>query len=263
MKFEALNNTRELGGIPTSDGRHVRHGRLFRSGRLIMGSPKDIETLAQAGITRIIDFRSREEQLEKPDPALPDAENVSLPAVKDMTAGITRDERSDGKALEAIIYQSISEEGFAMKYMCSMYRNFVADDFARSQYSRFVRMIADGADKDVFLWHCNTGKDRAGFAAVILLTILGADRETILEDYLVTNGNIAEEVAELTETFTPAGAPDSARDAVRLLFSADEQFLNALYEKADELYGSFDGFLADGLGVDDALRERLRRNFLE
>ena len=262
MIFEGLNNTRDLGGFPVSGGRRVKHGRLFRSGNLMRATAKDIAMLEQAGLTKIIDFRSAEERTEKPDPEIPGAESIHLPAVKDMAAGITRDERSDGKAIDAILYQGMAEPGFAMKYMCSMYESFAADEFARSQYARFVRMIADG-EKDVFLWHCNAGKDRAGFAAVILLTILGADKQDILEDYLKTNENIAGEVEELIARFVPGGAPGMARDAVRLLFSADEAFLNALYAKTDELFGSFDGFLTEGLGATEQVRERIRKIYLE
>ena len=37
------------------------------------------------------------------------------------------------------------------------------------------------------LFHCTGGKDRAGTAAVLLLSALGADREVILRDFALTN----------------------------------------------------------------------------
>ncbi|MBR1724518.1 MAG: tyrosine-protein phosphatase [Ruminococcus sp.] len=262
MKFEGLNNTRDLGGFPAADGRRIKTGRLIRSGRLVIATPADIALLEQAGVTKVFDFRSEEERLEKPDPEIRGAVNLHLPTVRDMAAGITRDERSDGKAIDAVLYQGMAEPGFAVKYMCAMYESFVSDEYARSQYARFVQEIASN-ETGAALWHCNAGKDRAGFAAVILLEILGADRQDIIGDYLKTNEYIAGEVDELIRDFVPADASVAAKEAVRLLFSADEAFLNALYAKTDQLFGSFEGFLRDGLGVDDAMRVRLREMYLE
>ena len=37
------------------------------------------------------------------------------------------------------------------------------------------------------LIHCNAGKDRAGVATTLILEALGVDRETIMEEFLLTN----------------------------------------------------------------------------
>jgi len=36
--------------------------------------------------------------------------------------------------------------------------------------------------------HCSAGKDRSGIAVVLILEALGVDRETIMQEYLLTNG---------------------------------------------------------------------------
>ena len=46
-------------------------------------------------------------------------------------------------------------------------------------------------------------------------------------------------------------------------FRADEAFLAGAYAAADEQFGSFDAFLANGLGIDEAKREELRRLCLD
>lgn len=262
MKFERLDNTRELGGIPAAGGKVIKHGRLYRSGKLARATAADLEVIEKLGLTKIIDFRSAKECEETPDPVVAGAVNINLPAVKDMTKGITRDKLSDKRAVESILYEGMAQEGFAENYMCSMYENFVADEFCRKQYARFLRELTD-ADGGTVLWHCNTGKDRAGTAAVILLHLLGVDREMILADYLKTNENIKEHVDHLVAIYVPDDAPMLAEKAVRKLYSADEAFLNAMYAKAEELYGSYDRFLTEGLGADEAYRERLKSLYLE
>ena len=42
-------------------------------------------------------------------------------------------------------------------------------------------------DKTPLMFHCTAGKDRAGFAAALFLAALGVERETIIEDYMLTN----------------------------------------------------------------------------
>ncbi len=36
-------------------------------------------------------------------------------------------------------------------------------------------------------WHCSAGKDRAGFATILVLYLLDFKMEDIIEDYLSTN----------------------------------------------------------------------------
>ncbi|MBR6113619.1 MAG: tyrosine-protein phosphatase, partial [Oscillospiraceae bacterium] len=56
---------------------------------------------------------------------------------------------------------------------------------------------------------------------------------------------------------------EKSERATRLFFSAQEAYLRAAYEAADERYGSFDGFLEQGLGVGPADRQRLLDMYLE
>ena len=46
VPLEGQNNLRDLGGVPTADGRRVKPGRIFRSGELIHLTDSDLERLA-------------------------------------------------------------------------------------------------------------------------------------------------------------------------------------------------------------------------
>ena len=45
IPFEGLHNTRDLGGMPTADGRTIAPAKLLRSGALHKASEKDFERL--------------------------------------------------------------------------------------------------------------------------------------------------------------------------------------------------------------------------
>ena len=67
LEFECLDNTRDLGGMITVDGRKIRPGKLIRSGQLFFASENDISRLKEL-VGAVADFRTDKEVSEKPDP---------------------------------------------------------------------------------------------------------------------------------------------------------------------------------------------------
>jgi protein-tyrosine phosphatase len=82
-----------------------------------------------------------------------------------------------------------------------------------------------------------------------VLLALGAPRETVLEDYDLTN-RYRRAVPQLL-------GPETPEEIVTLLLSAQPKYLEAGLEEIDSVYGSFDDYLATALGVDAAARRRL------
>ena len=94
------------------------------------------------------------------------------------------------------------------------------------------------------------------FAAVLVQTLLGVDRAAIMEDYLRTNDYLAGEVNALCDMVgRMLGGLDERSDrAVHYLFGAVEEYLEAVYEKADTLYGGLDQYISGALGISDEER---------
>lgn len=81
-------------------------------------------------------------------------------------------------------YAKIRNEGnvFAEKLNWS----YLSADFA----GEFVRGLTFLAEHDPpYLFHCNVGRDRTGFAAMVFGMLTEADREEILQDYMQTYAN--------------------------------------------------------------------------
>ena len=259
VRFEGLHNVRDLGGMAVDGGLAVRSGLLLRADQLADATDADLEKLAEMGVRKIIDLRSPAGRDEKPDPAVPGAVNVHLPVIKDVRAGITRDSKSDARIVEMLSKGQDVDPSLVDEYMEHMYRGFVNDSFALSQYTRFIDEVIDCAQRgEAVLWHCTAGKDRAGFATAVILETLGAARDDIFADYLLTNECLADFVERLLATLGSRLPSDSARYAARKFFLADERYLAATYAEADELYGSFEAFCSRALGIDDAKRARMR-----
>ena len=54
-----------------------------------------------------------------------------------------------------------------------------------------------------------------------------------------------------------------AEGSLRILFGARGEYMDALYQKVDELYGSMDEFLEDGLRISPDERVQLKKLYLE
>lgn len=259
IQLNGLNNTRDLGGMTGAEGRKVRRGRLIRSGHLFYADEADRAKLTDL-VGVVVDFRTDREVKEKPDPVLPGVEAVHLPILTEQTVGISREEESDRHAG----IRMMKEPETARAHMCNMYRMIGSSEFCASQYARFVKLLLEEREKAV-LWHCTAGKDRAGFGSVIVEELLGVSREDIYEDYLMTNVHLKEEIDNLLgELQKMMNLSDPASEtAMRVLFGAEKEYLDTLYQAIDDTFGGMETYLRDVLQVSDEDRDRLRSMYLE
>ena len=255
IDFEKIHNARDLGGIVMKDGRQIKEGRFIRCGHLADASEADMAKLATM-VDTIIDFRSDKECEEQPDRYPEGITHIHIPIIDQLTAGITREAEAD----KSFSREMLLNPDLAIKYMCEMYKGFADSEVATAGYAKFIRLLADEHDKAV-LWHCTAGKDRAGIGTVILLEILGVDRDEIIRDYLSTNDYLKDDVAFLIEfvkkqTGVSGGVAD---EALRYLFGAERDYIETYYKEIDARYGSFEEFIRgrDGLGITDEMIDSL------
>ncbi len=254
IHIPGMNNTRDLGGMRTKDGRTVRPNMLYRSSKLSKLEDRDWFT---RNVALVVDMRSSREINENPDPQVPGVDYLHLPIFEMQAVGVSRDRESDRRA-------AALDMETAIKSMSSVYARFVNDEFCLYQYRRFIRLLFEPREK-ALLWHCSAGKDRTGTGALFILELLGVDREDILADYLMTNEYLKDEIREFVDRAAErsGGMDDAAREALTVLMGAHERYPLTVYETAEARYGSFDAFLREGLGVSDDEREELRRRYLE
>src|SRR6185295_1584135 len=137
--------------------------------------------------------------------------------------------------------------------MREIYRWFVSSPMGREGFATTLRLLAEPGGLPL-LFHCTAGKDRTGWASAVLLTALGVDRATVTADYLRTNDLM--EPQNTARLLTQRGAVPDAR-AILPLLEARADYLDAAFDEADRRHGSFDGYLREGLGLDDAVLDKL------
>ena len=76
-----------------------------------------------------------------------------------------------------------------------------------------VHSLADSKNLPA-VFHCASGKDRTGWAAAALLTLLGVEKETVMADYMRTNEYALPQSARMIEGFVTAGGDRAIAEAI-------------------------------------------------
>ncbi|MFI6867466.1 tyrosine-protein phosphatase [Nocardia sp. NPDC050406] len=252
-------NARDLGGYPTQGGGgKIKPGSVYRSDALNKITAADQQALVSAGIVKVIDFRSPTESGANPD---------KLPSSIPAQALPIYDPNNDfyvffGKLVQGgpEMQQQVLGNGGGAKYMSDYYAWMISDATARAQFATALKEIANSSGP--VLYHCTAGKDRTGLMTAILMSALGVPRGQIYNDYLASNDKLA-----ASNQATLDGLVASGRVTDPSLFEpvlgVSREFLDSSFHQIDASYGSFDNFLASGLGIDDATVAALKAKLLD
>jgi protein-tyrosine phosphatase len=114
-----------------------------------------------------------------------------------------------------------------------------------------------------FLVHCTAGKDRTGVGVALIQLALGVPRESIMEDYLLTNEVIDFEEFLLPRLRASLDDDDIDVESARVLAGVRREYLQGALDEMQRACGSLDAYLEQAIGLKSPQRDRLREQFLE
>lgn len=248
IHLEEVRNVRDMGLTPAGECT-VKQGLFFRGAHLNSISISDKEVLFDKLQVRcIIDIRTGWERELKPDPAIEGVKNFHIPFYDKEKVGLEYTKKlpntirigHDFACDQRDFYHSLSNEKTV------------------AQMKKCIDTVFEYATKSQAVYfHCTGGKDRAGILALLILTILGANYEDILQDYLFTNVSRDAHIQATYERFLRLCQGDEARaKEITKAHCANEKNLRAFYQGVEEHYGSMDKFVEHQLGIDAKKRER-------
>lgn len=156
--LKTTQNTRDLGGYRTGEGKLTKEGVLLRSDVQNYPSEKDIGYLKSQGITTIIDMRGQKDVERKP-------------------SGFAGRNDFDYYNFQISEGSGVSESAEAVpeSYMAIAKAQAMPDVF---------RCIARA--KSGVMFNCTAGKDRTGVVSAILLLHAGVEDKDIIDNYVLT-----------------------------------------------------------------------------
>lgn len=250
ITWEGFYNARDLGGLPTRDGRLTRPGALIRSADLRFVTDAGWRAAYDAGVRTVIDLRNDDEIYSWSGSGLtaragsahfaPTGSgpfvplgmqwvHVPLDGVEDTDFWrYLNDERLNGTPL--------------------YFRPFLQRKPDRCAAA--VRAVARAQPGGV-IFHCGAGRDRTGLLTLLLLALVGVDPEAIASDYELST-------ERLGALFAAMGREDQGPMIEKILADKGTTAREALLATLD----GFDAeayLLAAGVSSDDlvAIRSRL------
>lgn len=223
LLLEGAANFRDLGGLPTADGRVVRRGRIFRSDVLYRLTNNDMSVLRALGIRTVIDLRSPGEVRHYPKSPLAaiGLQHVNVPIVTD----------------ELSITESLVDDYvLLLRHVREGFRS-IFGHLARDHYPLVI--------------NCFAGKDRTGITSALILGALGVPDGEIVADYALSEQH-------MSRLMSIHRAPDDAPAGPETLppwLVATPATMEATLSTIATEWGSVRGYLdAIGVPADDLQR---------
>ncbi len=246
IPLDGAVNARDLGGLPTVDGRVTRSGVLLRADNLQDLTPGDIGELQRRGLGTVLDLRtSAEVEILGPGPlrATP-VRHVHLDLIPHGFEG------------HSVLERTIPDESAPEHAVDHLYFDYVRD--APDEVATALRTIADPSSGAVLV-HCAAGKDRTGVVVALALSLVGVRRDAVIADYARTDERIEGIVGRLLASpLYSEHAGGRSLDSFRPHSWNMERFL----DRIDSEYGGVHG-LAMSVGVDEQAVARLSRRLLD
>ena len=243
IQLEGATNFRDLGGYEASEGSKIRKGLIYRSDHLSNLTSSDFNVLNKLGIKTVCDFRSENEMIENPSP-FNQSSSPKLLHIPIKTLG-TQD-LQELSSREGITSQELAN---ALQSHYVLYVNQ-----HKKKYSSFLENIALGEIPIVF--HCFAGKDRTGFASLLLLGLMGVKKDVIIEDYLLTN-------KYYKGPTSGSNWNEVISEKIKPLFEARIDYINAAFNEIESRYIKIDDFVIKELNINLDIIDKIKNKLLE
>lgn len=235
LAWQQCYNTRDLGGLPTRDGKETRWKTVIRSDILSRLTDDGQRALLDYGVKTIIDLRSPQEVAKEPSFIIKSHDHhldyLNLPLEKYYPH------------VSALINQA-KTRGEVYCIILDHYPDAVVE---------IVRAMVKAKPGGIIV-HCHAGKDRTGIVSALLLSLMGVPTEIISADYAESQERLWPLCENLAETKEKDDMDFWARP------TATKEMMNMMLEHVDTQHGGAEKYLrASGLLSEeiDQLKSRL------
>ena len=248
ISVDGVANFRDLGGYEGKDGKCVKWGVLLRSAAHDGLSDAGVEMIKEIQLKTVVDYRSEDEVLRGPDREVEGVEYLHIRPLEE--AGVT----------DILTINTDTKEN-AMAGLAAINKFFATNKGAHKAYHNLLKLLLE--ERVPLVQHCTAGKDRVGVGSALILSILGVDEATIMEDYLLSNyGQIS--ASKLAGGLPPGMTltPEQI-EVFKVLSMVRAEYLGAFFAEAKANYGTIENFVVEALGISKEEMVKLQDLYLE
>lgn len=257
IELEGEPNFRDLGGYQTVDGKTVKWGQVYRSGKLSNLTESDVKVLDSLKINKVVNFLTPQE-----------IEHAGIDQVPESTE-LVLDPVDVGGDWSLVILEARKNgdfTGVSKELNPEFHRMLVRE--ATDQYAILFREILK-QDKQPMVFHCSHGIHRTGTASAILLWSLGVPWETVREDYLLSNKYRENQINKRVAALIKMGEENPEvtdhelnAENIEAFYVLQGYYIDATKETIEKEYGSIDKYMTDGLGLSENEIMSLKKQLL-
>lgn len=240
LSIDGLANVRDLGGVPTADGRIVRSRQVIRS-----DNPRGLTDQGQQDLVDVV------------APALIVDLRVHLEVQREGYTVVHDPVRIVNLPMQP-------QSGFMPEHIADGLADNLVDDYMRQlevnaeSIVGALRLVSDPDNRPMVV-HCTAGKDRTGIVVAMLLSILGVSDDVIVADYAVTARNMGPVLERIRNA--PVFQENGLASAADWVFAAEPETMRDFLSAMATRYGTAEAW-ALSKGLTAAEIERLRTTLL-
>ncbi len=229
LLIEGAYNIRDLGGIPTIDGRSTRWNLLYRSDALSLLTTDGWQKLINYGVRTVIDLRSVQE--------------CEYSAIKPLTPIVyyhrsLMKQVAEMPEMKGLIQDSKVESTDSMRRIIKS----MTVDYATAIRTNIeccvdvLQLIRKGLGRGSVLFLCSAGKDRTGIIASMILYLCQVAREDIVADYMVSSTyNQLGINSRMHEMYESHALNDEQLQLLKEALTSKPEVANQLYDEYVEM----------------------------
>lgn len=241
LVWDGCLNVRDLGGLPTRDGRETRHGAVVRADSIRQLSDAGWRALVEHGIRTVVDLRGEDERVDDPAAELP-VEVVHVPFF-----AATMAEWDEISVERDATVAAAPDVPTATRNVYLVYL-----DRFRANVAASVRAIAKAPEGGVVI-HCVGGKDRTGLLSAFLLHLAGVEDEDIAADYALSE----ERLRPRHDAWFAAAESEEELERLRRVAQTPAASMLGVFEELERRHGGVEAYLRSA-GVSEGELELVR-----
>lgn len=269
LGLTGVKNARDLGGYQIGE-KVVKTGKLFRSADLSKATNEDLKILEDSlHVAMVFDLRTTRELMVAQDNLPNNCLYINLPCLEQNIPSNTafikdsQEYASDDEYKLADLYLDSIGNRKVRQLANVLYPMIIRTRTIQEQYGEVIDSLLILPKDSAALVHCTNGKDRTGWLATFLLAALGADRETLVEEFMKSSAYCQPYLDYIMPKASKRKLDESQIEILTALVGVGKKQFEDALDMIDQRYGSMDEYITKQIRITEDKRERLRELFLE